>query len=102
MILPFFRQCNYKCTKENSLRDGGTSQCTSNPVSTKLNLPSLALLSVAVSPGAVHGAGGERLQGDQLRPSLQANEARLPLALGDDLHRTAGLGGLRNSFGNGD
>ena len=33
----FFRQCNYKCSKENSVRDGNTSQCTSNPVSTKLN-----------------------------------------------------------------
>ena len=33
----FFRQCNYKCTKENSVRDGDTSQCTSNPVSTELN-----------------------------------------------------------------
>ena len=33
----FFRQCNYKCTKENLVRDGDTSQCTSNPVSIKLN-----------------------------------------------------------------
>ena len=28
----FFRQCNYKCTKENSVGDGDTSQSTSNPV----------------------------------------------------------------------
>ena len=33
----FFQQCSYKCTKENSVRDGDTSQCSSNPVSTKLN-----------------------------------------------------------------
>ena len=37
MILLFFRQCSYKCTKENWVRDADTSQCTSNPVSTKLN-----------------------------------------------------------------
>ena len=24
----FFRQCNYKCTKENSVQGGDTSQCT--------------------------------------------------------------------------
>ena len=37
----FFRRCNYKYTKENSVRDGDTSQCTSNPVSNKLNFCSL-------------------------------------------------------------
>ena len=37
MILDFFRQCNYKCTKENSVRDGDTSPSTSNSLSTKLN-----------------------------------------------------------------
>ena len=38
MILPFFRQYNYKCTKENSVRDGDTCPSTSNPLPTKLNL----------------------------------------------------------------
>ena len=37
MILDFFRQCNYKCTKENSVRDGDTSPSTSNPIPTKLD-----------------------------------------------------------------
>ena len=35
--LSFFRQCNYKCTKENSVRDDDTSPSTCNPVSTRLN-----------------------------------------------------------------
>ena len=39
MMLHFFRQCNYKCTKENSVRDGGTSPSNSNLLPTKLNWP---------------------------------------------------------------
>ena len=35
--LLFFRQCNYKCTKENSVGDGGTSPSISNPIPSKLN-----------------------------------------------------------------
>ena len=42
----FFRQCNYQCTKENWVRDGDTSQCTSNPVSTKLNLAPLIIRTI--------------------------------------------------------
>ena len=39
MVIPntFFRQCNYKSTKENSVRDGDISPRTSNPLPTKLN-----------------------------------------------------------------
>ena len=47
MILSFFRQCNYKCTKETSVRDGDTSQCASNLVSTKQNLSGV---SICTSP----------------------------------------------------
>ena len=45
MILTFFRQCNYKCTKDNSVRDGDTSPSTSNSIPTKLKLHPCALYS---------------------------------------------------------
>ena len=58
MILYFFRQCNYKCTIENSVRDGDTSPSTSNPLPTKLNL-CVSVICLDMTNPKMYRLGGE-------------------------------------------